>query len=242
MYANENCTVSVTFDNIHAVPDSIRGGVISLRFDDSWASYYTEAKTRMDEYGYPGIAATITGIIKENRTRLLSVSDLREMQDSGWDIISHCHNPQGRLDTKDEIERRLELSESKLWLLENGFERGAEYIALPNHAWDNEIIELVKEYYSGCMTHTGGYETVPPSDPYKIIVMPIQKDTGVDKVKGWIDDCVEYDSWLILLFHDVVSDPVRYTDYDTEDFQKILDYINEKNVRVETMSAILNGS
>ena len=105
MYANENCTVSVTFDNIHAVPDSIRGGVISLRFDDSWASYYTEAKTRMDEYGYPGIAATITGIIKENRTRLLSVSDLREMQDSGWDIISHCHNPQGRLDTKDEIER-----------------------------------------------------------------------------------------------------------------------------------------
>lgn len=240
--ANENSTVSATFDNIRAVPDFIRGGVLSLRFDDSWVSYYTEAKTRMDVYGYPGIAATITGLIQENRTHLLSLSDLREMQDSGWDIISHCHNSQGRLDTKNELERRLELSESKLWLLENGFERGAEYIALPNHAWDDEIIELVKEYYSGCMTHTGGHETVPPSDPYKIIVMPIQKNTSVDDVKSWIDDCVENDSWLILLFHNLVKDPIRYTEYDIEDFQNILDYINEKNVRVETMSAILNGN
>ena len=80
--ANENSTVSATFDNICAIPDSIQEGVISLRFDDSWASYYTEAKTRMDEYGYPGIAATITGLIQENRTHMLSVSDLREMQDS----------------------------------------------------------------------------------------------------------------------------------------------------------------
>jgi len=241
IYANENTGVSVTFDNIHAVPDTIKGGVISLRFDDSWASYYTEAKTRMDVYGFPGIAATITGLIKDNRTHLLSVGDLHEMQDAGWDIISHCHQAQGRLDTRNELERRLELAESKLWLLENGFTQGAEYIALPNHAWDNEIIELVKEYYSGCMTHVGGHETVPPSDPYKITVMPVQKTTSVDEVKGWIDDCVENDSWLILLFHNLVPDPDKYTEYDPESFQQILDYIHVRNVRVVTMSLIIKG-
>jgi hypothetical protein len=241
IYSRKNCTTSATFDNIHAVRDAITGGVVSLRFDDSYASIYTEAFPRMEKYGFPGIAATITGLIQENRTSLVCLSDLHEMHEAGWDIISHCHSNGGRLDNKNELERRYELAESKLWLLENGFEPGCDYIALPNHAWDNEVIELVKFYFEGCMTHTGGHEVIPPSDPYKIIVMPIQWDTDVKDVKCWIDECVKNDAWLVLLFHNLEDYPDKYTEYDPDDFQEILDYLYEKDVHVDTISSIFSN-
>ncbi len=65
----------------------VKGGLITISFDDTLESAYTIAKPLLDSYGYKAVEAVVINSV--GKESFLNVEQLNEMQSSGWDIVSH---------------------------------------------------------------------------------------------------------------------------------------------------------
>ena len=48
----------------------------------------------------------------------------------------------------------------------------------------------------------------------------------------WIDQAVKDKSWLILVWHDFNSNPVKDVEYLSEDFDIVLNHLSKNNIKV----------
>ncbi|GAI56800.1 unnamed protein product, partial [marine sediment metagenome] len=63
-------------------------GIVSLIFDDGSVTQYTEARKKMDEYGFPGTAYIIPDLI--DTSIYMTLTQLKNLQNlAGWDIAGH---------------------------------------------------------------------------------------------------------------------------------------------------------
>jgi peptidoglycan/xylan/chitin deacetylase (PgdA/CDA1 family) len=235
-------TVSCTFDDFRMVQDRFAGKV-TLRFDDVFLSIYTEARERMDAYGFRGVAPVfIDAVGTEGK---MTLSQLAHLQERGWDIVSHSltHADLTAL-TLGEVDRELRVSQE--WLIERGFYKGSRFFVPPYHKWEPWVIDLVSKYYLGCQTvvseptQGAGHDTLPPFDPLHMMVREVWNTTTVATVQGWIDDCIRTQSWLTILFHNLVSPAGAQYEYTPADFQSIIDYLYTNGVEVVTFSDVFD--
>jgi len=225
------------FDDFRMLSDAFLGGRITLVFDDAYTNVYTQAKPIIDSFGYAGVTALPTDkIVEANR---MTVSQLKELQNAGWDVISHGKT-HAALTSMSVANLETELKDSQQWLLNNGFVLGSRFIVFPGNAWNDTVIRYVKKYYAMAGRRMDYQENLPPSNEYLVYARGVMNTTAVSTVQGWIDNAKTYNSWLILSFHEIVS-PANSTYKTTpSDFQSILNYINSQGITVATFSEIFD--
>jgi len=166
------------------------------------------------------------------------------MQDDyGWDISSHTLNHIDVAQIKDKERLKTELTLSKQFLLDHGFEKGAEHFAYPFGTFDNELsMDLIKKHYKTARIVRGDIETIPVADPYRLRVIYVLSITPPELVLDRIDKAIENGDWAILVFHGIVNNnayDIQGT-YLKSNFQTIVDGVYKKGVDVMTISEVYN--
>lgn len=217
----------LNIDELRLVPKADRGRAM-LTFDDIPRSQYTEAFPVMQEFGYAGVAGAIPWLTTDSS--YISKSELLEMQDAGWDIVSHPQvtDPSTPLPELDREEQRIVIERSKRWLVGNGFERGAQFIIWPFAAADATTLELAPRYHTLGFAGGRSPSSVPPTGP--LTIGRVDGDVVSDTLK-MLKFAEEYRQLVVVMYHGIGPNGLA-----TEEFKRTLQAIEQSSLEVITAS------
>lgn len=225
-------------DDLRMTPAASQGYVM-LTFDDGPASQYENALPLLEERDMQAVAAVVPDSL--NREGRLSIDQLREMRDAGWDISSH---PEGtaftELEDPDAIQQDIESAHD--YLDNRGFPDGARSMFVPYHNTNEEVVEITREYHELSSYFGGTPNAMPFTDPMHLSRVDMH---DLDGFSSMIDIAAEHNQLAIGLTHGVVpedeidDDPLA--DMTIEELEELLEYIEESDVQVVTASDLLDA-
>jgi peptidoglycan/xylan/chitin deacetylase (PgdA/CDA1 family) len=235
---------------------------VSFTFDDGYASAYSQAAPTLAKYGFSGTDYVITGLVGkrgmrsnqnviDNRT-YMTWSEVKQLQSTyKWEIGSHTVT-HPYLASTDPVEQpnpltpaqiTQEIVNSKTALAAQGI--NATAFAPPYGDYNMPVLaEIAKNYGSMRGFADTGYNTWPNNE-YLLRVQQVQAGVSVATVKGYIDAAIQNKQWLILVFHEIKTNPSVDPDdyeYKTSDLDQIAAYVKLKNMPVVNPSSAMATS
>jgi peptidoglycan/xylan/chitin deacetylase (PgdA/CDA1 family) len=187
--------------------DGFSRGLISVTFDDGWASQHENALPILDEYGIPATLYITSGVIDQQPT-FMTQSQIQDFADRGHEIASHTvTHPHLRELSPDQL--TAELTESQATLRRLFGPSAATSFASPYAEYNNATLAAIRQVYSNHRafdddgTDNSGFNTRAAYDPYNLRVKFVESTTTTDTVQGWIDSARANNAWLILAYHEV---------------------------------------
>lgn len=201
--------------------------MLTICFDDGYLSTYENAYPVLERYGFKGTVSAVPSLI--GQPGYMTWEQLTFLYDQGWEIGSHTYtHPHLTALTRPEIEQ--ELSLSKQTLERHGFQVFS--FASPYGEWNDEVIEVIKEYYLLHRTSWPfGLNDIPVPEDQRYYLRAVAADEiTIDEVKEWISRAKEENKWLILIFHRVDEDVPQYN-VTSQQLDEILRYAHELGFR-----------
>lgn len=213
-------------------------GTVSLVFDDAHVSIYTEARKKMDQYGFPGTIYLNTPSVDSDADHL-ALTQLKKLQlNNLWDICAHGVTD---LTTLTLAEAEADVVSTKKWLLNNGFIRGAHDFAYPNGNYSDALIQMLNKYFRSARTVINYTESTTPPDMFRLKVFQVLNTTTTTAVQNAVTRAINGREWLILLFHQITSTASTETQYSITNFSTVIDNLATSGVAVKTVPSVLNG-
>lgn len=226
-------------------------GVVSLTFDDGWASPYTNALPRMEQYGFKGTFYVIEDLIGSGGGNYMSVAQLNNLQTKGHEIAFHSayiadHNAANGYVGLGNQELMKNFGNMKAWMHQNGY-RGNEHMALPQGFFDTTLLALLKQQFAAARLDTlRTVETLPIADPYRLRPLsasvsapPVSPNTTPGNLEWRIDQAALYGGWIIIVTHEVLVSGATGNQTAQSTWNTLLDYIASKGMPVRTVGDIL---
>lgn len=212
-------------------------GVVSLAFDDTWASH-ADAARKMAQYAYPGTEYLIQSRV--NTAGNLTMPQLRMMHESyGWEIGAHASNDAAHTDwtlqTTAWVET--ELAALKQWQTDNNFP--TETFAYPIGPFNADISRRTRKQYSSARSTYPW--TNSPTQPHKhrLSTYVIAASTTLASAKVYVDRVASNGGWLVLMFHNLVASAPAGNDWLKADFDALVDYIAASGLPVATVGEVI---
>lgn len=205
-------------------------GLVTICYDHQLSSVYENAFSVHKAYGYPAVNYVCTASVGEEG--YLTVKQLKEMEEAGWETASHSAN---HLHFKELEEKdiHIQLATSKLWLKQNGLT--GENFAYP--FWFATIPNpLVQEYYNSGATSYEKQINTGVINPYRLSRYYLQA-AGEEEIKAVLDRTVKESGWVIFYTHNVYKSGEAPDEMSiNQDTLKFLcDEITAKNIQVVTV-------
>ncbi len=235
--ADEDAKASITLGEISTYEAS---AMCSIWFDDGWKTTYTDAYPVMKEKGFKGILSVVSSYV--GCTAFCTEDDLKEMYAYGWDLTNHTDRHQNLTEVSPE-EAEAGIVNCFDYLESKGFTRASRNMVPPYCAADEETDGIIAGHAVTSRVRWSAYNYLPVTDPYHLGFREVFSDTSPETVKGWIDEAIENDLWLVLLFHSIEPPADGPTKYSKDKFEKIIGCLDEKrsDIRVVTISEILDA-
>lgn len=226
IWTAEGDSLTVWFDDLYFTPRPETGKVM-IQFDDGSATDYTEALPTLEEYGYPAVSFVNPTSIDSGNHRL-TTDQLHELHDAGWCIGNHTRS-HARLTELSAAEQEAEIREGKEWLVERGFEDGADYFAYPFGRYDETTLELVDDY------HAIGFAGGRPVQGYTTNTRLASRigEPSVDRIRTELERTAELRGITSVLYHQLEGD-------DLEAFETLVEIIHDYESKGE-LEVILPG-
>jgi hypothetical protein len=193
-----------------------------VTFDDNYISQYEIAFRIMQQYGHSGAVGVIGSAVGLDDR--IPLEGMHEMQAAGWDMVSHPHSdgPRKLLELSPE-EFHTEVRGNKQWLVDNGFERGAQFIIWPFNAYNASSLEFASRYHHLGFSISGTPIGHKPTGP--LITGRVNGD-DVELAKQAIDFAARYNQLVVLMYHMVGNDDW----VSRSDFERVMAYIDRTNI------------
>jgi peptidoglycan/xylan/chitin deacetylase (PgdA/CDA1 family) len=213
-------------------------GMVTLAFDDGWDSQYDEAKKKLSGVGFPATAYVIKSRI--GTAGYMTLAQLHELENlHRWEVSLHHETD---LTTVSLVDAESLIRSSKQWLIDNGFNRGADHFAIPNGAFNANLMALFRRYFRTTRTIGVKAETFPPADWHRLRILNVLDTTPPATIANAVDSARINNYWLILLFHKIVASTTVSTEYSIANFSTVVDDISSDGIAVKTISqAIIDG-
>lgn len=218
-------------DDLRTTQRGNRGKVI-LTFDDGVENQYTTALPMLEERGWAGVAAVIRDSL--NVPGRLSMSQLREMRDAGWDISAHGGTA---LPEMEEGKRRENLKEARNYLENRGFKESAGYYFAPYNRMDAASLKDVRAVYDASFIHGGQSNAVPPTTSHMVSRI---NGHALDGVADLLDLAEEYNQLVVTLVHGIGDISSDRNDISKADLGILLNEIETRDLEVVTVSELMN--
>jgi len=235
-------TATVWLDKLVHAPKTIAPyGMVTFVFDDAFLSGYTKAKPIFDKYDVPACSAV--PVIKVGTDNHMTVSQLKELQEGGWDIIphsvSHSYSKDG-INTEDSyalIEE--ELIGSQNWAIKNGFRNGARFYIMPGGYYSDKYLDIIEKHFVAArgFGHYMSGESLPLFDPRVLSCRSAGSGQDAASLKTIIDEAYDEKRWLILVIHEVVDSGEPC---DVAKLEELVEYVKGKNMPIITFSRMFD--
>ncbi len=188
-------------------------GRLTITFDDGWESAYTRGFPTLQAHGLKGNIAVVTESV-DYWDGFLTLAQLRELRDAGWSMVSHSVGHPD-LTTLTEAELELELSESKAWLQENGFQ-GSSVFVVPYHSFTGRELAAIRRHYAAARIANSNffdpehYEDWEPDNPYGLTsieagTLPFTTQAGRDALIAKVEAALNDGKFVDVMFHDITA-------------------------------------
>jgi peptidoglycan/xylan/chitin deacetylase (PgdA/CDA1 family) len=244
---NTGHPVTVRWNGIAAVSRShnpFPRGVVSLTFDDGYATQDTQARAYLDLRRMRATLYALRDYAEAGEGYHLTTARLRDLERrSGWEIGAHAaastrhDRPRGYAGLSAAVLEE-ELAGVQSWLADHGL-HGGEQFAYPKGYFDPTVLDVVRARTgSGRVLLNTPVETWPPSDRHRLRAYMLTRSTPVSAVTALVDQAVVDRAWLILVFHQIQSPAPAYGT-TPRDFQEIVDHIADSGVEVLPVGEVL---
>lgn len=210
---------------------------VIICFDDGYYSVYKYAYPVLKEYNIPMVCALITSYIGSGKSSgynsaysYMKKGDIQEMIDSlNIEVASHSVTHADLTKLSDE-KVKYELAWSKR-TLDSLFNQETITFVYPYGAVNRRVIELTKQagYKLGRSIRWG--EPNLWVDRYLIPVKDVRMSTTIDEIIRHIN----YHKVTVLMFHRLTPNPSVFTEWDKEQFIKLIRILNQDD-RIEFMT------
>jgi peptidoglycan/xylan/chitin deacetylase (PgdA/CDA1 family) len=190
-------------------------GVMTITFDDGWLSAYTRGLSTLRAHGLRGNIAVVTTYVDQGYPGFMSLPQLQAAQQAGWSIVSHTvAHPDLTKITASELE--VQLSSSKRWLQDKGF-NGSSVFIVPYHSFGDRELAAIRRHYSAARIANATFyvpprfENWPADNPYGLTSIeaefaPFTTDVGRVALEQQIRAALTDGKFVDILFHDIVQE------------------------------------
>jgi len=176
------------------------GAMVSVTFDDGWASQYDNALPILEKYGVPATMYVLSGSI--NTQDYMSQAQIQAFASRGDEIASHTvtHPDLTKLSAA-QLEN--ELAQSKATLQRMFGPTAALDFASPYGAYSPATTAAVQRHYATQRNTDDGFNAQAGFNPYNILVQNVDSSTTTATVQRWINTAKASNTWLVLVYHEV---------------------------------------
>jgi uncharacterized protein YccT (UPF0319 family) len=231
-------------------------GIVCFTYDDSYASQFTVAKAKLDQYGFAGTAYTIVSNVAAGdagNSLYLTTAQLKAMRRySGWEIGPHAmtvtnHNRgfAGGVNPLSAAELDADMRGNIQWLKDNGLSDGYMGHCYPQGKYTTAIEQQMagRVAYARAMTGTANAaETVPPADPFAVRCYTLDNTSVLGTLQAQVDGCAASGGLLVYCCHEIVTSPATSTQFATATHTSLVDYVAGKaGIRVMTLGDVMRS-
>ena len=250
IFYNPDNATNLTFLEVKKDIDGVPK--IVLTFDDGYENVFTDAFPIMQQYGIVGTIYLNENLVGTDGR--LTLAELHTLHDAGWTIANHTPDhtnlidgsttglPTGVILTVDQIKTIVKAGMD--WLVANGFGDGADHFALPWGQYNNDVLEALQEL--GIKTNRIvmlRYTTTPADDMLQIGQQgpnggdPIETPeyTSYTLMNTFVDNTIESKTTMLVMLHEIVSDPTLGRQWATSDFTQFIQHIVQTGIETENL-------
>ncbi len=218
------------------VPTGFNRALVSLTFDDGFASQYTSGGALLLQYNFNATFFITTGFLNSS-FYYMTDSTVMDLKNSGNEIADHTVS-HPRLTGLSGLDLTSELHDSQAYL-QNHFGVTANDFASPFGEVDDQVLTGVKTYFRSHRGVADGYNYKDSFDIYNLKVKNVLVTTTTAEVEAWLQEAARTKGWLILVYHQVDSGGDTYSVLP-KNFASQLDAINRSLLAVVTIDQALN--
>jgi peptidoglycan/xylan/chitin deacetylase (PgdA/CDA1 family) len=229
MYINQNGYLQTDDYSIAPYqPTGFSRPLLTMTFDDGHEDNVNTALPLLNQYGFKTTQCYATTFIEGNSQ---AVADILKFKNSGHEICSHTVT-HPFLTTLDTATLNYELQHSKQYL-ESIIGQPVLNFASPYGDYNASVNNEIDNYYQSHRTVDEGYNSKDNLDVYRLRVQNVLDTTSANQIKIWIEQAKADNTWLILVYHRVASNPGPYDSY-TNVFAQHLEIIQTSGITVKT--------
>lgn len=142
----------------------------------------------------------------------MSIDELRELRDAGWDICSWPIQRGALPDLRDREQRRV-IENTHEHLIERGFEDGARHFFAPQQRIDGTTIEIIRDIHETGFVYGGNSAGMPPTAPH---TLPVINGGDYDGSRSVILRADVHDQLVTLVFDRIGPDGMSVRDFENQ--------------------------
>ena len=214
----------------------------TLSFDDGYQATYSTAIPILRSHNTVGSFNVIAGRIGSSyaQIELATWDDWRVVAREGHEIVSHTTYHK-HLPELSEKEIMSELRESRALIESNIEGQRALSFVYPGGDYDPWSKKVVEDFYLSARSSDSGFNPSTPPDFFSLKSMVVYPTTTTEDLNAWAGSAYDNGEWLIEMYHLVnTSNPTGYEYFNPpEILDSHLDYLNKKNVWVDTQQNVV---
>jgi peptidoglycan/xylan/chitin deacetylase (PgdA/CDA1 family) len=208
--------------------------IVSLTFDDGWASYYNNGLPILNKYGFKATDYIISGYLGD--TDYMTKAQVKNLYAAGHEIGSHTvDHPDLTSLSATKLNTELKNSQSALQTVVGV---PITDFASPYGAYNQTVLNKIKLYYGSHRSVDTGFNAKSNFDVYDIKVQNMVSTTTLAQVQSWVQQAKATNTWLVLVYHQVDSKLDKTAEpYNTyqSDLDAQLAYIKSTGIAVDTV-------
>jgi peptidoglycan/xylan/chitin deacetylase (PgdA/CDA1 family) len=242
----EGLSGSIDLNHMATIPGQ-KEGIVVITFDDGWSSVMKAADI-MKKFDMKGNVSVISGDV--NKKAYMTVNELKKLQNEyGWNIVNHTfYHKNSVLYYKEGRMKDFEndFLDGFQFLSDNKINSAPNWLIYPNGMNNETVKKIVGKYYSFARSTQDVPEAMPFSDPLSIKVFSSYSDrTDKNDVMNAVSDAKNLKLTTFLMFHRLTDKTtgLEYTDFNSKDFEEVINFIKKQNIKVLTLSELdkING-
>jgi peptidoglycan/xylan/chitin deacetylase (PgdA/CDA1 family) len=212
--------------------------LVSVTFDDGWASSYSNGLRVLGMHGYKG-TFYINPLAIETPD-FMTAAQLHDLKNQGHEIAAHgfSHEDMSSING-DRLD--FQLREGREYLARAGFP--TDHFAPPYGKQDAEVQWAARKYYKTIRTTESGVNTRQSFNPYNIKVFYLENSTKPQEIADALAEAKQNNGWLILVYHrigpehaSIESLKVESATIATDMVLAHMDLIHKSGVQVRTVA------